>query len=517
MSKILNRAIYLSGERRKVGTPTPNILLENSIGVLNAYGSAVPTDGDVGYAPGCYFFLSTGGSAGGTVYINEGTKASADFNAVVGGGGGGGGGSLETAYDNGRTINVDTGAIVFNDATSGADNVLEFNKTAAGSGNILDFDFSAAFTGNVIDMAMGSAIAGVGIHLNSSTQARTGDDIRVTDDSTGNHSIININKSGSGATIGLDYQESYNGSSASFVIKATLDNGDGLDTTILQAVRGTGIHTTPVIDINDAGTGSADIFDVDLTGIYTGDVFAFNSGAAATGNVFDLVMTNAVAMTAIRMTGAGVRTQPFVELISDCTGSASYVDIDITGAGSGKVFDIVLSTTSTGDVFSTDMDAAVGARFMFIDAGAGTRTANLIAVTNDGDGNTDVAEITDSNTGSGHVFDINVSGIGSGNVIDITYSAADTGDALKVVMADNVAGAALFVTGAGARTDSIIEVSSAETGSIDGMVYFVTTGVFTGHMLTVHSDAAATTGGLVHLDLDAGVAYKALTIDLAGA
>src|SRR3990167_8049463 len=49
------------------------------------------------------------------------------------------------------------------------------------------------------------------------------------------------------------------------------------------------------------------------------------------------------------------------------------------------------------------------------------------------------------------------------------------------------------------------------------MVLLQTTGVFTGHMLTVHSDAAATTGGLVHLDLDAGVAYKALTIDTAGA
>src|SRR3990167_2428548 len=52
---------------------------------------------------------------------------------------------------------------------------------------------------------------------------------------------------------------------------------------------------------------------------------------------------------------------------------------------------------------------------------------------------------------------------------------------------------------------------------MDGMVLLQTTGVFTGHMLTVHSDAAATTGGLVHLDLDAGVAYKALTLDLAGA
>jgi len=197
--------------------------------------------------------------------------------------------------------------------------------------------------------------------------------------------------------------------------------------------------------------------------------------------------------------------------------SAVYVDINIDGAGSGNALDVALGGSYTGTVLAVDMNLGLGARAVFLDAGNGTRTANLMAVTNDGDGNVDVCEIADSNTGSGHVFDINTSGIGSGNVIDITYSAADTGDALKVVMADNVAGGALVITGAGARTDSLIDVVSAETGSMDGMVLLQTSGIFTGHMLTVHSDGAATTGGLIHLDLDAGVAYKGITIDHAGA
>ena len=429
----------------------------------------------------------------------------------------GGVGDMNAVYEGGRTVTVDEGAIIYNDATTGSANVLEFNKTGAGSGNILDFDFTAAFTGQVLNLDMGSAVSAVGIQIDSEGGARTGADIQITDDSTGTHIALDINKSGSGATTGLDYQESYNGSSASFAVKITLDANDGLDTTGMQIVRNAGIRTVPAIDINDSSTGSANIIDIDVSGVYTGDIVDIVTSAAATGNAIHVDLDSAVAMTALRMEGSGVRTQPYLELISDSTGSAVYMDIDVDGAGSGNVIDITTSTTFTGSLIGLNLNGSTGGVAITIDGSNEIRTANLIAITNDGSGNTDVVEIADSNTGAGHVWDINTSGIGSGNVLDITYSVADTGNALNVVMADNVAGAALNITGAGARTDSIIEVSSAETGSIDGMVYFVTTGVFTGHMLTVHSDAAATTGGLVHLDLDAGVAYKALTIDLAGA
>lgn len=425
--------------------------------------------------------------------------------------------TLNAAYGQGRTITMDTGAIIFNDATTDATNLLEFNKTGTGSGNILDFDFTAAFTGQVLNLDMGSAVGAIGLQIDSEAGARTGADIQITDDSTATHIVFDVNKSGAGATTGFDWTDSYTGSPASFAIRITAGNANGLDDTDIYISRGTGVRTNPVLDINDASTGSADIIDVDLTGIYTGDVFDFATTAAATGNVFFINLDNAVAMTALHVEGSGVRTQPYVELSSDSTGSAIYIDCNIDGAGSGNFFDVVTSTTYTGNVIAINLNAAVGAVALLIDGSNEIRTANLANITNDGSGNTDFMEITDSNTGSGHVFDINSSGIGSGNVIDITYSAADTGDALKVVMADNVAGGALVITGAGARTDSIIDVVSAETGSIDGMVLFSTSGVFTGHILTVSSTGAATTGGLVHLDLDAGVAYKAITIDHAGA
>ena len=51
-------------------------------GYLSASGDTVPTDGTSGYATGCYFAHTDGGN-GTAAYINEGTYASCDFNAIT--------------------------------------------------------------------------------------------------------------------------------------------------------------------------------------------------------------------------------------------------------------------------------------------------------------------------------------------------------------------------------------------------------------------------------------------------
>jgi hypothetical protein len=43
-------------------------------------GDTVPSDASTGYAKGC-MFIKTDGGAGSTLYINEGTSSSSDFNA----------------------------------------------------------------------------------------------------------------------------------------------------------------------------------------------------------------------------------------------------------------------------------------------------------------------------------------------------------------------------------------------------------------------------------------------------
>jgi len=49
-------------------------------GTKHASGTTVPTDGTAGYTKGCPF-IKTDGGAGTTLYINEGSYTSCDFNA----------------------------------------------------------------------------------------------------------------------------------------------------------------------------------------------------------------------------------------------------------------------------------------------------------------------------------------------------------------------------------------------------------------------------------------------------
>ena len=51
-------------------------------GILQAYGNTVPTDATAGYAIGCLFHHTDGGDAT-ALYVNEGTAASCDFNAIT--------------------------------------------------------------------------------------------------------------------------------------------------------------------------------------------------------------------------------------------------------------------------------------------------------------------------------------------------------------------------------------------------------------------------------------------------
>jgi hypothetical protein len=131
--------------------------------------------------------------------------------SLLGGGGSGAAGSLDSAYSIGTNITIDEGALQLTDATAGTLNTLEIVKTGAGSGNLFDLSVDAALTGKAIALDMNLGIAAVGIYIDAGATARTGSDIQVNDDSTGNHSVIDINASGSGETVGFDFTGSFTG------------------------------------------------------------------------------------------------------------------------------------------------------------------------------------------------------------------------------------------------------------------------------------------------------------------
>ena len=369
-------------------------------------------------------------TSGDLVYANQGTT-------TVLGSGGGGTASLDGAYDQGRSITVDAGEIALNDSTVGAAHTFAINKTGAGSGNLIDLDVSAALTGNAIDIFIDKGIAANAIHIDAGAEARTGADILVTDDSTGAHSVIDINSSGSGATVGFDFVGSYNGSPGGQVFLVDLNASDNLDTEVMQLTTGTGDRGI-MFDFNlghtDASTTSH-IFDIDFTAVFDSNIIdvAFGASSASTGNILFFDMDNAVAMTAIHIEGSGIRTQPMIEVITDSTGSAQVFDLDITGAGSGNFIDVLVGAVAyTGNVLDIDLGAtATGSQAIVLTSGVMTRTVDAIQVADSGTPSGDVMSVQISGAATGHVFDIDVSGIHAGNVLDIVYSAAATGDAVK--------------------------------------------------------------------------------------
>lgn len=75
--------LELYGESCTINSQTINILRQDNTGLVReCYGAAVPTDRGSGYAVGCFFF-KTGAGAGTTLYVNEGSSTSCDFNAVM--------------------------------------------------------------------------------------------------------------------------------------------------------------------------------------------------------------------------------------------------------------------------------------------------------------------------------------------------------------------------------------------------------------------------------------------------
>jgi hypothetical protein len=54
------------------------------IGVLQAWGETVPTDGAEGYASACIFQKQGGTDRDTVLYVNVGTKASCNFDAMLG-------------------------------------------------------------------------------------------------------------------------------------------------------------------------------------------------------------------------------------------------------------------------------------------------------------------------------------------------------------------------------------------------------------------------------------------------
>ncbi len=182
-------------------------------GSLIGAGPTVPADGSIGYAPGC-LWIDDDAAAGLQLFINEGTKASADFNVVAFGAAG----LLATALEINRAADVST-RLVAGGSTLAVTVALHDGKTilldtaggsvctlpvAAATGARIRFAVTVRPSGasHVIKVGNASDFLAGQIHLLDldSTTATAYDANSTTDDT------ITINNTTTGGAIG-DYIE----------------------------------------------------------------------------------------------------------------------------------------------------------------------------------------------------------------------------------------------------------------------------------------------------------------------
>lgn len=123
-----------------------------NVGLLFSSGPTVPTDGTVGYQTGCIFQHTDGGD-GTSVYVNEGSVTSCDFNTIEGG--------ARTA-DNGITFSgtqsagngqklIDFDAVVL--AAGSSNNLWSFGDALGGAVDVTITDYYFPVRMNVASIA----------------------------------------------------------------------------------------------------------------------------------------------------------------------------------------------------------------------------------------------------------------------------------------------------------------------------------------------------------------------------
>lgn len=78
----VNNYTQIQNTRYPAASTAPQALLQNSQGIIDAYGTVVPVDGTAGYITGATF-KQTDGGANTSLYVNEGSVTSSDFNAAI--------------------------------------------------------------------------------------------------------------------------------------------------------------------------------------------------------------------------------------------------------------------------------------------------------------------------------------------------------------------------------------------------------------------------------------------------
>ncbi len=452
---------YAKLERMKdipapAGTSTYRVQHATEDGYTLAYGTTVPTDATTGFAPGCIFF-HVDGSAGATLYVNNGTKASCEFDAVVSED------SIVATLVAANLTSLKIGGVTY--TLPAADGAAGQQLQTDGSAVLTWENAGGTFAGGDIT---GDVHMANGIYIMSETGAGNASAIQVRDDD---------------AAAFRNALSWTNGNTPAVVLGAAQDSlaitSTGLNVTTAGAVTGvtmlnaSGLVTASSADLtgaagltleNDATiTNSTDseikftdggedlILDMDstantiglksstgVTGIAFGDVddlsgigsIAFDSAAstitlAATGAAQDLtIQVTGAQNSSLVLSSAGTEADALQVLATaggiDITASSSE-DIDVSGTGG---INIISSENAAG---ALTLNSSTGANSTTILSNTSGTGESAVTITGTAGGvDIDAAAAKDVDISGGQVLISNKTAGASAVAVTLNQGAADT-------------------------------------------------------------------------------------------
>ena len=485
---VLNR----QGASSVIGTPTVNVKeLSDGGHVLWCDSLSAPTNADAGYATGCLYIVSTGGTAT-TLYLNEGSSTSATW-VVLSASTGGGGGGLSIPYSE-------------TDATTTTGTTAQITSTALTTGSVYGATVSTGvFTtgGSVFKANMSAAIAGNGFYA-VTTGAYTGTGLLlITANSATTGVVAAINATGLTTGSGLTITTS-TGMTAGSGAALKFAMGTGIGGGAI-AITNTGAYadTAGIIAITANTLTSGSIEVASATSQTSGILYSITGGGSnitSSGIVLDLELGAATAGTGLKVLTSGIFAgSNNLALFSANSATTTTGIVSITGTGLTSGVGLLVTggganITSTGSVVSVGMGAAttgngisVVSTGVYTSAGAGTGLVNITG--NSATTTTGLIQISGTGLTSGQAFLI------TGGGVNITSGSATQ----KILMGAATTGIGLQITSTGTYTgvagNGLLNVTANSANTTAGLLQVSGLGLTTGVGILVNATAATLTTG----------------------
>lgn len=440
-------------------------------------------------------------SSGALVY-NDGSSAS-----TLGAAGAVANFTLNDAYDDGRTITVDSGAVTLTVSTASAG--MAINKTDAGAQECLTISTASATQPFSVTSTNAGAVGPIiGVHHDSASpadgdaigeiqffgddsaanaqeyvtlQALSADVTSTTEDGTFN---VLIDVAGTQRTILSCLEDTVqvgNGNANAFI------SSNGAFNLVLETNRGTNSGT---ITITDAANGAIAIapngsgVTTVSTGIQVGGTtatactfatagtsgasFGITTATITTGDVLQVNHSSAATLAGGNLIAAQVAS-------TDVFTVGETGDTTIAGAAGTNVF-----TITAGDVVFSDGSLTM----------TDTDEASVLSITNNTLATSDTVAISSTAQTSGNLISLTGGGASlatGGSIIRANMGAATAGSALEIV-----------TTGVYTGTDGLINISASGAASTGTYIVISADTLTTGDMLSASIDTL-TSGGVIVL------------------